>query len=95
MLQAIPGLPDAEGMLAWFIMDSMEKLIAEGAENRKADKKLEDKVNHIAKQVKQLAEDLRRKVTVGELAEETGIPEEEIRDVYRLSGYVIEDLEDK
>ena len=81
--------------LAWFIMDSMEKLIAEGAENRKADKKLEDKVNHIAKQAKQLAEDLRRKVTVGELAEETGIPEEEIRDVYRLSGYVIEDLEDK
>ncbi len=34
-------------------------------------------------------------MTVGELAEETGIPEEEIRDVYRLSGYVIEDLEDK
>lgn len=95
MLGAAENAQDAEGMLAWFIMDSMEKLIAEGAENRKADKKLEDKVNHIAKQVKQLAEDLRRKVTVGELAEETGIPEEEIRDVYRLSGYVIEDLEDK
>ena len=87
MLGAAENAQDAEGMLAWFIMDSMEKLIA--------DKKLEDKVNHIAKQVKQLAEDLRRKVTVGELAEETGIPEEEIRDVYRLSGYVIEDLEDK
>ncbi len=87
MLGAAENAQDAEGMLAWFIMDSMEKLIAE--------KKLEDKVNHIAKQVKQLAEDLRRKVTVGELAEETGIPEEEIRDVYRLSGYVIEDLEDK
>ena len=95
MLGAAENAQDAEGMLAWFIMDSMEKLIAEGAENRKADKKLEDKVNHIAKQVKQLAEDLRRKVTVGELAEETRIPEEEIRDVYRLSGYVIEDLEDK
>lgn len=68
MLGAAENAQDAEGMLAWFIMDSMEK---------------------------QLAEDLRRKVTVGELAEETGIPEEEIRDVYRLSGYVIEDLEDK
>lgn len=95
LLGAAENAQDAEGMLAWFIMDSMEKLIAEGAENRNADKKLEDKVNHIADQARQLAEDLRRKVTIRELAEETGISEEEIRDVYRLSGYVIEDLEDK
>lgn len=95
VLEAAENAQDAEGMLAWFIMDSMEKLIAEGAENRKTDKKLEDKVNHIAEQARQLAEDLRRKVTIKELAEETGIMEEEIRDVYRLSGYAIEDLEDK
>lgn len=95
VLGAAENAQDAEGMLAWFIMDSMEKLIAEGAENRKTDKKLEDKVNHIAEQARQLAEDLRRKVTIKELAEETGIMEEEIRDVYRLSGYAIEDLEDK
>lgn len=95
LLGAAENAQDAEGMLAWFIMDSMEKLVAEGAENRDADKKLEDKVNHIADQARQLAEDLRRKVTIKELAEETGISAEEIRDVYRLSGYVIEDLEDK
>lgn len=95
LLGAAENAQDAEGMLAWFIMDSMEKLIVEGAENRNADKKLEDKVNHIAELARQLAEDLRRKVTIRELAEETGISEEEIRDVYRLSGYVIEDLEDK
>ncbi len=94
MLGAAENAQDAEGMLAWFIMDSMEKLIAEGTKSRSADKKLEDKVNHIAEQAKELAEDLRRKVTVKELSEETGIPEEEIRDVYRLSGYVIEDLKD-
>lgn len=95
LLGAAENAQDAEGMLAWFIMDSMEKLIVEGAENRNADKKLEDKVNHIAELARQLAEDLRRKVTIKELAEETGISAEEIRDVYRLSGYVIEDLEDK
>lgn len=95
LLGAAENAQDAEGMLAWFIMDSMEKLIAEGAENRNADKKLEDRVNHIAELARQLAEDLRRKVTIRELAEETGILEEEIRDVYRLSGYAIEDLEDK
>ena len=93
MLGAAENAKDAAGMLAWFIMDAMEKLIAEGRENRSADRELEDKVNHIAEQAKQLAEDLRRKVTAKELAEETGIPEEEIRDVHRISGYVIEDLE--
>lgn len=93
MLGAAENAKDAGGMLTWLIMDAMEKLIAEGRENRNADKELEDKVNHIAEQARQLAEDLRRKVTVKELAEETGIPEEEIRDVYRISGYVIGDLE--
>lgn len=95
MLGAAENAQDAEGMLAWVIMDAMEKLIAEGRESRNADRELEEKVNHIAKLAKELADDLRRKVTVKELAEETEIPEEEIRDVYRISGYVIEDLEDK
>lgn len=95
MLGAAENAQDAEGMLAWFIMDAMEKLIAEGQDNRNADRKLEDRVNEIAKQARELAEDLRRKVTVKELAQETGMPEEEIRDVYRISGYVIEDLEDR
>lgn len=95
MLGAAENAQDAEGMLAWFIVDAMEKLIAEGQDNRNADRKLEDRVNEIAKQARELAEDLRRKVTVKELAQETGIPEEEIRDVYRISGYVIEDLEDR
>ena len=93
MLGAAENAKDAAGMLTWLIMDAMEKLIAEGRENRSADKELEDKVNHIAEQARQLAEDLRRKVTAEELAEETGIPAEEIRDVHRISGYVIEDLE--
>lgn len=95
MLGAAENAADAEGMLAWIIMDAMEKLVEEGREDRDADRKLEERVNRIADQARGLAEDLRRKVTVRELAEETGIPEEEIRDVYRVSGYVIEDLEDK
>ena len=92
MLGAAEHAKDAAGMLTWFIMDAMEKLIAEGRENRSADQELEDKVNYIAEQARQLAEDLRRKVTIKELADETGIPEEEIRDVHRISGYVIEKL---
>ena len=95
MLGASENAEDAEGMLAWLIMDAMEKLIEESVESRSADRKLEDRVNHIAEKARELAEDMRRKVTIKELAEETGIPEEEIRDVYRVSGYVIEELEDK
>lgn len=95
MLGAAENAQDAEGMLAWMIMDAMEKLIAEGRESQNADRELEERVNHIAKLARELADDLRRKVTVRELARESEIPEEEIRDIYRISGYVIEDLEDK
>ena len=93
LLGAAENAKEAEGMLAWCVMDAMEKLIAEGAENRNADRELEEKVNRIAEQARELAQDLRRKVTAGELAEETGIPEEEISEIHRLSGYMIEDLE--
>ena len=95
LLGAAENAKEAEGMLAWCVMDAMEKLVAEGAENRNADKELEEKVNLLAEQAKELAQDLRRKVTIKELAQEIEMQEEEIRDVYRISGYVIEDLEDK
>lgn len=95
MIGAAENAQDAEGMLAWCIMDAMEKLITEGVEGRNADKELEDKINHIADKARELAQDMRRKVSIQELAEETGISEGEIRDAYRLSGYVIEDLEDR
>lgn len=95
MLGVAENAQDAEGMLAWCIMDAMEKLITEGVESRNADKELEEKINHIADKARELAQDMRRKVSIQELAEETGISEGEIWDAYRLSGYVIEDLEDK
>ena len=50
-------------------------------------------MNEIALKAKELADEMRRKVTSAELAEETGIPEEEILDVYRMSGYAIEDID--
>ncbi len=94
MLGAAENALDAEGMLARMIMDSMEELIEEGRKSFTADRKLEEKVNQIAKQAGELAAEMRRRVTVRELSEETGIPEEEIRAVYRVSGYAIKDLED-
>ncbi len=95
MLGAAEHAREAEGMLVRMIMDSMEELIEENRRVCEADKKIEDRVNDIADKAGELAEDLRRKVTIKELSEETGIPEEEIRDVYRASGYAIEDIDEK
>lgn len=95
MLGAMENAEEAEGMLTKMIMDSMEELVSSHFEEAKTDKEIEERVNQIAGKAHDLAEEMRRKVTVAELSEETGIPEEEIRIIYRTSGYAIEDLEDK
>jgi len=51
------------------------------------------KINQIAKQAKDLSEELRRDVTIEELAEETKIPAEEIEEAFRISGFAIEGIE--
>ena len=93
MLGCQENAADAEAMLVKMIMDSMEEMIQCDMEALQSDQKLADKVNEIAQKAKELADEMRRKVTVAELAEETGIPEEEILDVYRMSGYAIEDID--
>ena len=47
----------------------------------------------MAEKAKELAKELRRKVTVEELAAESGMSEKAIRDAMRMSGFAIEDLE--
>jgi RNA polymerase primary sigma factor len=82
-------------MLAKMIMDAMEEYIAENVENGKADQKVADRVNKVADEARNLAEELRRKVTVQELAGETGLSENRIREAMRMSGFQIEDLADE
>ena len=52
-----------------------------------------DRVNKVAEKARELAEELHRKVTVEELAQETGISQKAIEDAMRMSGFAIEDLE--
>ena len=94
MLGSLEKPEEAQGMLAKMIMDAMEDHIAENVQNKKADKKAEDHVNKVADAAKALAEELRRKVTVEELAKESGISENRIREAMRISGFQIEDLDD-
>lgn len=93
MLGCLEDPEEVDGMLGKMIMDAMEDYIAENTEAKKADMQVVDKVNSISDQAKELAESLQRKITVEELAAETGIDEEEIREAIKFSGNKIEYFE--
>ena len=80
-------------MLMKMVMDAMEEYIAENVENEKLDKKAADKVNEVLDKARELSEELRRKVTPEELAEESGLSLNRIMDAVRISGYKIEYIE--
>lgn len=95
MLGSLEAPEEAQGMLAKMMMDAMEEYIAENVQNEKADQKVADRVNKVADLAKGMAEELRRKVTVEELAKESGMSEKQIREAMRMSGFQIEDLADE
>ncbi len=92
MLGALEHAFEAQGMLARLIMDAMEEYIAQNAEEEKKDKKIVDKVNKVADIAHGLSKELRRKVTVEEVMEESGLSRKAIEDAIRMSGDKIEDL---
>ncbi|MBQ7360376.1 MAG: hypothetical protein IJW63_09805 [Lachnospiraceae bacterium] len=93
MLGCLDNAAEAQGMLGKILMDAMEDYIAENAEDEKVDKRIEAKVNKVAEAAREMAQDLGRKVTPEELAEETKMSLKAITDAMRLSGFKIEDLE--
>jgi len=95
MLGALEKAEEVPGMLGKMMMDAMENSIGEVADSEEAGKAVAEKVNRVADAAKELSEDLRRKVTVEELAEETQISQEDIREAVRLSGRKIEEIEDE
>ena len=93
MLGCLEEPEEVDGMLGKMIMDAMEDYIAENTEAKKVDMQVADKVNQISDLAKELAESLQRKISVEELAQETGIDEEEIREAIQFSGNKIEFFE--
>lgn len=94
MLGCLEHPKEADGMIGKMIMDAMEECIQETLSQSDMDKKAIDRVKKVAKKAKELSGELRRKVTVEELAKETGISEKAIQDALRLSGYSIEGIDD-
>lgn len=93
MLGCLEHAAEAEGMLGKLIMDAMEDFVRENMVEADKDKKVLDRVNKVAKKAKELSLELRRKVTVEELAAETGMSLNAITEAMRLSGYAIEEIE--
>lgn len=92
MLGSLERPEEAQGMLAKMAMDAMEEFIQENASHEKTDRKAADQVNKVADKARELAEELHRKVTPEELAEETGFSVKSIRDAMRMSGFKIDDI---
>lgn len=93
MLGALEHASEAEGMLMKMVMDAMEEIIEETAKEADADQKVAGRVNQVADKARELAQELHRKITVEELAKETGMSQKIIEDAMRMSGFAIEDLE--
>ena len=93
MLGCLENASEAQGMLGKMIMDAMESYIEETASNEKADQKIVDKVNKVLDVAKELSDELKRKVTVEELMQETGMSRNKIMEAIRFSGNNIEYIE--
>lgn len=92
MFECVEKPDEVEGFLTKMIMDAMEQSIAEELNEAQQDEEIVYKVNQIAKAAKELAEDLRRAVTVEELAAETTFSKEKIEEALSVTGFKIEDI---
>ena len=93
MLDAVGEPSEVEGFLYKLMLDAMERIIEENLAEDTGMQKVLSLVNEVADKAKELSEDLRRKVTVEELMEETGWDEDKIRSAIKFSGDNIEDLD--
>lgn len=93
-LLSVEESPEAvEGALAKGIMDAMDELVAEEAAKKKQDGLVVERINKIADAAKELAGELCREVTAGELAAETDFTCEEIAEAMELTGNKIDYME--
>ena len=89
MLEAVGEPKEIEAFLYKMMLDAMEKIIQENLSEDAGMQKVLSLVNEVADKAKEL----RRKVTVEELMEETGWEEDKIRSAIKFSGDKIEDID--
>ncbi len=95
MLDCAENVMQAEGTVASMIMEAMETYIQENAQEKNTGRKLAGKANAVLDRAKEMAEALGRKVTVRELADETGMTMGQILEAVRITANSIEFLDTK
>lgn len=95
MLDCAENARAAFGNIASMIMEAMETYIADNASEKKTGDRLAQEANDVLEKAKELAEELGRKVTVAELAEESGMTQEKIREAIRITADNIDYLDAK
>lgn len=92
MFECIEKPDEVEGFLSKMIMDAMERSIQSELTESEQDMELVNKVNKIAAAAKELAEEMRRPVSVEELVKEVDFTREEIEEALAVTGNKIEDI---
>lgn len=95
MLDCAENARAAFGNIASMIMEAMETYIADNASEKKTGDRLAQEANDVLEKAKELAEELGRKVTVAELAEESDLTQEKIREAVRITADNIDYLDAK
>ena len=93
MLGTAKNAQEAQGQIASMIMEAMETYIDENVQQKKAGDKVAKEANDVLDVAKELAEELGRKVTMEELAEESGLSMEKIRKAVRMTADQIDYLD--
>lgn len=93
MLDAVGEPAEVESFLYKMMLDAMEAIIEDNLAEDAGEQKVLELVQEVADKAKELSTDLRRKVTVSELMEETGWDEDKIRSAIKFSADNIEDLD--
>ena len=84
---------EVSGFLGKEMMDQLEKLINEEAEEKDTDQKIADKVNRVADVARELSEEMRRKVSLEEICSNSELTAEEVEEAIKLSGQKIDTIE--
>jgi RNA polymerase primary sigma factor len=90
MLECVEGIDEIEGFIAKMIMDAMETFIGDDSDNRQADDNVLERVNLVNDKAAELYENLMRKVSVSEVANELNISEDKVIEAIKLSANRIE-----
>lgn len=85
MLECVEGLDEVEGFIGKMIMDAMEERIREDSGNRQIDENVLGRVNEVNDKAKELYDNLLRKVSIKEVADELGITADEVREAAQFS----------